>query len=618
MTELTKLPIFFLSVESLINIYKKNEKIDIENIGVKLDSNVALSHILYSSRKVSTTPYAVFIKKESYEPNRKIILNYLIEKVIIEKSTLGRRTTTIHTIITNTMHFINWVDEHCKPFPKYIKDARVIFIEYTHFLKTNIRANKIKIRSAHTYQRQALHLLKYIFNDNKNIISSGINLIINKKSIGTQKSSENDRKYHFKFFYTFFHKVADFLLNKQKYPLQLQLPSSTVWVLPGVNTYIYSEKKAPVAFNFKTGKTKSIEDLIAKYKKRRLATSCLYSYNKNLDYHNQNFDTTRRLTLGSMALHAFYMLFISITGMNDSTAASLLWNDDYNIEKSSQRFRNIKYRAGNKIVEFEIRHNFINDFRKFLHLRKYLLGDNIINNLFFSGFRAKANNSKIYSDGGLSSSINKRVKKSIDPNLPIINSRQLRVNKTYQVIKSDGIIAASQISQSSIDTIISSYQGESFESCEKQFNNYFDSLNKHIFSINRDDIETSIGHCKNMNHPKSEIQFNNKNVDCSVHEGCLFCESYALHVDKQDLKKLYSLKYIIFESRHLAKDEEHFNKVYRTTLSRIDNIRKDCISSNRISENELKQIEFDVFTEENLHPYWEHKLTTLIKMGVIK
>ena len=37
-----------------------------------------------------------------------------------------------------------------------------------------------------------------------------------------------------------------------------------------------------------------------------------------------------------------------------------------------------------------------------------------------------------------------------------------------------------------------------------------------------------------------------------------------------------------------------------------------------MTKEQIDKIDSDVFDEENLHPYWEHKLNTLISMGVLK
>lgn len=111
--------------------------------------------------------------------------------------------------------------------------------------------------------------------------------------------------------------------------------------------------------------------------------------------------------------------------------------------------------------------------------------------------------------GTYSSYINKFFITNIDSNLPSISSRQLRINKAYQIINQDGIIAASQVLQSSVSTIMSSYLGESKESADIQLTNYYDQLNQNLFLISTHNISTNIGRCSSTVNP--DIRYNENN-----------------------------------------------------------------------------------------------------------
>ena len=37
-----------------------------------------------------------------------------------------------------------------------------------------------------------------------------------------------------------------------------------------------------------------------------------------------------------------------------------------------------------------------------------------------------------------------------------------------------------------------------------------------------------------------------------------------------------------------------------------------------MAREQMDKLNDDVFESENLHPYWEHKLNTLLLMGVLK
>ena len=78
------------------------------------------------------------------------------------------------------------------------------------------------------------------------------------------------------------------------------------------------------------------------------------------------------------------------------------------------------------------------------------------------------------------------------------------------------------------------------------------------------------------------------------------------------------MKYVINECKYVAKDENHFLSIYGNVLKRIISIEEEIINTSKLSKKDLEEYEKDVFENENLHPYWEYKLNTLINMGVLK
>ena len=64
------------------------------------------------------------------------------------------------------------------------------------------------------------------------------------------------------------------------------------------------------------------------------------------------------MELASHASKAFYMLFLTNTGMNDSTAATLLWDNQYSVDSLQQKFRNIKIVQVIKSLSLRFKLNF--------------------------------------------------------------------------------------------------------------------------------------------------------------------------------------------------------------------------------------------------------------------
>lgn len=619
MNSFKKLPVFFVDINTLSILFKKNKKIDFENLGIITDQKIALCKFLYTKYKIINKPYSIYVDNSTYQSFNKKIIIFIAEYLVIQHS-LGKKPSTLTAYIKSLTYFFKWIADNNLTLNSSIANTRYVFQNFTYHLKKKIRLAKLSSSTAQYLHSHIYKLLHGFYKDNENYILSGNNLIMHKKinSKKTLKSKLSDQKYHYVFYFKLFNQITDFLLNEESYPLKLSLVQKQLWCLPSQKTFNDENTVFPQVFNPIDGSIRTTKEIKELYNLQMMseATYRRNSFLERLEKSNK-FRSEKRLELAAHGLKAFFILFLTNTGMNDSTAATLKWNDDFKLEKENYKFTSIKYRAGNKIVEFEVRSKFIKYFKKFLELRKYLLNDNIQNFLFFNYRYGKINNQNILK-GSFSSYINNYFKHHIDQNLPILNSKTLRVNKIMNTIKNDGIIAASQVAQSSINTIISSYMGESSESSEKQFSEYFTKLNKNLLIEDKKNyFKTSIGKCKKKNSPNITIKhevFNN----CDRSEGCLFCSNFCIHADKEDIYKLFSLKYVINECRYVAKNIEHFNNIYSVVFERIENIVTQIKNSNILSKEEINTYEHDVFINENLHPFWEFKLKTLCELGVLK
>ncbi|MFA6397131.1 MAG: hypothetical protein WCW84_14290, partial [Sulfurimonas sp.] len=487
MNEMVKQPIFFLTPEAIKNIYKNRELIEYNNIGVQLDQKLILSQVMYKTKKITKSPYTLHVNPQSFIYERQKIINYFIEEIIIPCLQNGKSLRTSTSKIQKIITFIHWADREDILFTGSKKEARKALEAYTLFLKSNIRTSKLSQGEAHSRHSSSMHFLRSVHDDGAGEITIGIKNIPNKRDSKIVKSTNADISYSFNFYHAFFSQVADFLLQGQKYPFQLKLPAESLWVIPSSNWIKPNHQENEImAFDYAKGKIRGGQEIKDRYGLKYLRDGRWARNNllKAIGNNNADLSSAQRLKLGAIAIRAYFMHFLAITGMNDSTAATLPWAEEYDIEKTKQKFRNVKYRAGNKIVEFQIQREFINDFQKYLKLREFVLDGTVLDSLFFTRFGKNAvvsNNQRV---GSFSSNINRYMIKHIDQNLPKINSKQSRVNKTHQVIKQNGLIAASQLAQSSKNTIIKHYLGESEESSTKQLTSYFDELNNKLFTTN--------------------------------------------------------------------------------------------------------------------------------------
>jgi len=204
MDNMEKLPIFFVSVEALVNIYKNTSEINFSQLGIITSKKICLSQILYTEKKLKTKPYGLYINKKTYVSKRKIFIEYIINEIIIPKYQLGQSSATLYTNISYIIQFVNWLNDESIEYIDNKIVAKEIFLKYSYYLKTSMRNATLSQATAHVHQRRSLKLLRFITQDKENYIGSGIQLITNIRNNKTIKSTDKDREYHFNFYYKLF------------------------------------------------------------------------------------------------------------------------------------------------------------------------------------------------------------------------------------------------------------------------------------------------------------------------------------------------------------------------------------------------------------------------------
>lgn len=169
-----------------------------------------------------------------------------------------------------------------------------------------------------------------------------------------------------------------------------------------------------------------------------------------------------------------------------------------------------------------------------------------------------------------------------------------------------------------MSTTLNKYVAAQKEKPEIELSSYFDKLNSTILSNSNKDLDTSIGKCSSYGNPctmelprKSEIA-----VDCKQQEGCLFCSNYKIHADRDDIDKLHSLLYVLEETKYIAEDINQYNLIFMPVINRAQSLV--AYFKENVSEKLVEESRCSVFDDELLHPYWEHKLSLLNELGVLK
>ena len=109
MSKLITVPIDFISIEDLTTQYQNNLEINFDNLGIIADQRTILSQILYTEYKLYRNPYKLMVNKNTYQSERKNIIQYIIEEIIITNRQKGNSDITINRKIQYILYRVEYI-----------------------------------------------------------------------------------------------------------------------------------------------------------------------------------------------------------------------------------------------------------------------------------------------------------------------------------------------------------------------------------------------------------------------------------------------------------------------------------------------------------------------------
>lgn len=548
-------------------------------------------------------------------------------------SLAGKRPKTVRSITRNFIRFIDWCDNNnYQNVLNNISLAKIAFIQYVGNLREKFRRGGLKSSSAQLYQSGALVILNELYNSNFN---EGVNLIhsVNDDE-PTVVPDEDSVGKALALCTVFFEGLADLVINCKPYPFMLIIPKfldwddNHLWIFPTNRWYMTPEElinrinlnNTSWAYDYKNGRIATYDEIATKYTEKYVAKDTIKQAFKIINRANKDPKDLSRIKRAVFACNSFLTLFIANTGMNLAQVLELHWCDDYKVGMEHQGFRQIKYRANNKYVSFEIQKKFLPHFKLYIELRKYLLADRDCSLLFFCFGQNCVEDPIPLKETSLN--LFHRSLKKIYPEIPRITTREYRVFKADHLINHTDPSTAGLLLGNSTDTILEAYANGSESNAIVEMSDFLEKISESVRRVvvqaserSSNAIDTELGECIQFNHPASISSRIPVQPDCKQPEGCLFCDKYLVHADERDTRKLISCKYVINQTRPLAK-QEMFESQFSMILNRIDLIIEQIIEVNGESEM-VTRIIAEVEDNEKLDIYWEAKLRMLIEAGIV-
>lgn len=546
----------------------------------------------------------------------------------------------------NMEKYINWLNQTENMTPKNAKEAEESYRGFSLYLHQVVKGHDPRRKNqtididhfgrkhAGKIQASVCLMLAEAFTNGNTEIIQGMTGIVEG---GSQNEDEavidigalGDA---LSYYYQFFEQVTDFLLEHKPYPCAIKLLEHDAILVPQIPTYpqIMTPFNGTNRFDWRIYFDPDVHDLRNEagakavmmrsevYQRKSparqalmlngaadtLNTFCAAILKANSDYSHKT-----RLSLGLLAMQAYFMVMMDITGLNDATLATMPWSDENDLFEEengdSVKLKNIKYRAGGKVVEFSIQRKFKPSFITFLKLRRYVLDGYSCDTLYFTGTSKNAKLVGSSQNGGFGVRAYKEFQRYY-PDLKYFGSRKLRRFKKQWIMKKTNgrTYLAAKLLQHTESISESDYPAQPKVESQKMMANYFDY--QHSLTMEIDDSEMiGSGACKSHKQPEAQVEKAPIKPDCNKKMTCLFCKHYRLKPIKQEIHKVLSMKYVIKEFSKLhAWSQVHFDTVTEPILDRIELL----LEALKIKYPETSGIIEDLRKEvdkQNLTSYWQ-------------
>jgi len=332
----------------------------------------------------------------------------------------------------------------------------------------------------------------------------------------------------------------------------------------------------------------------------------------------------------------FLYLFISITGVNGTTALLIILEDldNKNFKKTSGKSISIYKKRANKIIFFEIPRdfliNFVNPFviifntynticnkfsidlkldfigrqifredKEYRHISQYtnfLSWLKYIKNDVIHHLKARAKEENIQ-----------------NPVLKFPSPRDLRNYKSTKLEEKVGHNLAAVIMQHSTQTAFKHYyrrqESEAIENMGEFYANFEDIITNIGNKVKERLSSTPAGKCNATEDQKAIVQLNTSKSayvigDCTTPTGCLFCSFFVAHADEEGIFKLISMREYIHLKNEVVSYHSEIENNYGTVLDRIDKILEHL--KIELKEKATHWIESaENKTPYGLHPIWQ-------------
>lgn len=609
-------------------------------IGYKTFDVGALCYALRSNKqRESKKPMLVF--ESSLLTKRRKAIKQIIK--VVSELMVGTRPHTVYGMMLALGMFVDWADSNNHPecLASGESSERAL-LEYLAHVEDIFRQGDIEAPAGFARQTHVLKLLKAITCNPE--LGRGFRLIRDNSQAmrkGTEPANSESFAHTLSMAQMLFDGITDFLNNNKPFPYKLILPKSLnwetgnhLWIFPAnvwnMPPRLWGEERVMLgkphwAYDYQNGRLATEDEVWHRYKgqtraqKFRVARKFIADAQSLIEKSNEDQRHRTRIQLASLAQNAFLLLFIANTGGNISVVREIEAGETIDVGVVNQHYRAVKYRAYGKIVTLRVPTRFMPSLRKFMDLRKYLLGEKNYPYLFFAlGVKQK----KIACPAqitGKGLDILFDLLKEIDPEILVIRARQIRatVNDWY-LRHHEAAITAKVMGHSEKTENIKYGRGSSIDYHEDMtvlLQKISEVAKAQKVVVMRKDLGQSLpleqgGMCNDYENPRSMLD--NPLLEPSCEGGCLFCEHRCLVADEEDVRKIASAAFLMEQLILGPAHENNLRPMIRKCEEDMDAIARigDCAPL-------VNRIKMEVYDEGEMTPFWAEKYHLFLELGLI-
>ncbi|BBN90127.1 hypothetical protein [Azospira sp. I09] len=435
--------------------------------------------------------------------------------------------------------------------------------------------------------------------------------------------------------------LCDLVLEQRPFPYKLMLPATLgwaenhlwlfptqMWRLPPHQWGAEREKlKQPYwAYDYTAGRLATTGEIAHRYAmwrfpsdRQKIAKDFIAKAQARINAANADDRGRVRIMLGVHAHNAFLYLFFCNTGINESVAREIETDGEIDMATLNQQYRSLKFRAGGKLIALTVPATFMPSLRRFMDLRRYLLGVKSFPYLFFTLGPNHVMFPKRIRSGALQA-LYQNLLCAIDPQLPRIGSRKLRASVADWYQRHHDASVTAKVLQNSEQTTRKRYDAGSVTDHREELSLFLHSVSA---SAKRQRVISKAvvadarpleegGSCDGFGHPEALADRVPVKPNCKDSQGCLFCTHRVLVACEEDARKVASAAFVMEQVILGPKHED----ALRPLIAKCDkDLEKIAAFGN--CRTMVEWVRKDVFENGNLWPFFADKYQLFLELGVI-